>query len=151
MAGKIHYILVTAFAKPEDAVKLKSLLAKTVPEGAEISEKSFEPESEGGVFTDELVGYTAKITGSKAIREFHTKLMSEMDEYDKKKLLEEVASRVDDECNLYLRLSKNEAAQGCMVFESKDCIHVRYKLACYPAKKQTAVELAQSLIKDGLH
>ncbi len=151
MAAKIHYIQVTAFAKPQDAAKLNETLKRILPEESKIEEIHHEPETEGGVFREEIIEYSAKIEGTKNISSLHEKVVSGMDDFDKKRFFENTSSYIDDECNLYLRLSKNEAMQGCMVMESKDCIHMRYKLACYPAKKENAIAAAKSILENGIH
>ncbi|MBU0762719.1 MAG: hypothetical protein KKD39_06805 [Candidatus Altiarchaeota archaeon] len=150
MAPIIHYIEVSSFAKPGDAEKLKKIMADILPEAVEITETLHGPEAEGGVFKEELVEYTAKIGKPADMAVFHEKILSGLDDYDRAKIMEDIGSFVDDECNFYLRLSKNEAAQGCIVLESKDCIHLRYKLACYPAKRGNAVEAAEKIMSDGI-
>lgn len=149
---RIHHITVSAFAKSKDEVaRLRDLLMKILPVDAQIDEVAFEPETEGEVFTRELYEVRCKLEKQPEVNEFTGKIMKGLDEYDLKGLLEKVADHVDEDCNLYLRLSKTEAESGNIVLENKDSIHVKFKLAAYPAKKETAVEVAKTLIEDEIH
>jgi RNA binding exosome subunit len=146
---KVHHITVSAFCDPKAAPGLRETLMKILPADAEIEEKAIEPETEGGVFTKELVELRARLDKQPQMNDFAAKLLAGLDEYDKKKVIEGLESSIDDECNLYIRLSKAEAAAGAYVLEGKDPIHVTFKIAAYPAKKEKAVEAAREFIKDG--
>jgi RNA binding exosome subunit len=55
-------------------------------------------------------------------------------------LKNELALRVDDECNLYLRLDKQKAFEGdCKLSEGEDTIAVKCKLKVFPPKKEIAI------------
>lgn len=127
---------------------MRDLLMKILPADSHIDEVAYEPETEGEVFTKEIYDVKSKIEGQKEIKELTNRILKGLDEYDRNGLLEKVADHVDEDCNLYLRLSKAELEEGNMVLESKDSIHVRFKLAAYPAKKEVAVEVAKTLIED---
>ncbi len=143
---KAHHVTVTAYASPGDVEELRGTLEELLPEDTEVEENTLEPEEEGGVFTQELIELKAVVKKQKRIREFTEKVLGSLDEYDRR-LAEEIESCVDDSCNLYLRLSKQEAADGNVVLESKDPIHVRFKIAAYPAKKENALKVVEELLK----
>jgi RNA-binding protein len=146
---KIHHVTVSAFARSkEESTKVRKLLSGILPPDSDIVEAVLEPETEGGVFTKELYEVKAKLVEQKSIKAFTRALIRGLDGYDRKKLLERVNDSVDDDCNLYLRLSKTEAEKGNFVLENRDSIHVTFKLAAFPAKKETAQETAKTLIED---
>jgi len=137
---------VSAYARPDDALKLRAQLAGILPKDTGVEETILEPEKEGEVFTKELVELKARLTKQLDIKEFSKRLFAGLDGYDRERLAAGLDDRVDDECVFYLRLSKTEAAEGNFVLESKDCIHVAYKMAAYPAKKEVAVALVRGLL-----
>jgi RNA binding exosome subunit len=57
--------------------------------------------------------------------------------------------RVDDDCNLYLRLSKQSAARERLrLATTDDVIRVRAKVAAYPAKPESARETLRTYFDD---
>ncbi|MFH1054993.1 MAG: RNA-binding domain-containing protein [Candidatus Altiarchaeota archaeon] len=148
---KAHHITVSVFAARQDVPKLSETLEAILPKDAAIDERAIEPETEGGVFMMELVELKSQLTRQKEVEEFATTLFKRLDDYDRRKILDNLESFVDDDCKLYIRLSKTEAKAGNIVLEYKDPIHVTVKLAAYPAKKENAVESARKMIEDALH
>ena len=55
---------------------------------------------------------------------------------------------MDDSGNLFLRFDKQRAYQGDLkVVEHGDSIHLKIKIAAYPAKKKVALEIARKLFE----
>lgn len=69
-----------------------------------------------------------------------------------KKQCELIASqenRVDDECNLFIRLDKKSLNEKKFVLtDSGDCYHIKIKLAAYPKKKETGIIIAKELFEN---
>ena len=54
---------------------------------------------------------------------------------------------MDEKGNFFLRFDKQKAHQGELeVVEHGDSIHVKIKMAAYPAKKDTAMKLVRKLL-----
>jgi RNA-binding protein len=147
---KVHHITVSIFCSREAAASQKELLKTVLPPDAAIEENVLEPETEGGVFTKEIVEIKAKLTKQPDIKSFAKKVLEGLDEYDRRKIKENLPDYVDDECCLYLRLSKSEAQGGRIVLEYKDPIHVTFKLAAYPANRENALKSASELLDEML-
>jgi RNA binding exosome subunit len=143
---KIHHISVSTFSAKEDLEGLRQILTKLLPKDVVLAEKIIEPEEDGGVFTQELIELNARISKQKDIRAFTKKIFDSLDEYDMCKLKDNIRDFVDDNCNFYLRLSKDELASGNIVLETKDSIHIIFKVAAYPAKKDNAVKIVGGLM-----
>lgn len=148
---KVHHITVSAFSDRAGAEGLKALLSSILPRGAHVEVALIEPETDGGVFLKEIVDVRSRLTKAADMKEFACKLFGGLDEYDRRKLAERTGDFVDDDCVLYVRLSKAEAAGGRLVMESRDPIHVSFKLAAYPARKENAVLAARELIESAVH
>ena len=144
---KIHYILATAYCPPKEKGELVKTLKTLLAEDARIEEKTIEPEPVGGVFTKELVELTLTVKRQKQIRKLLDKVLNGLDEYDRSKLFDEAERYVDSGCNFYLRLSKEEAGKGHIVLENSDPIHLRFKIASYPASKGKAVKSLREHLK----
>ena len=143
---KIHYVAVSLFSRMDGIEQGKTLLLGLLPKDTLLAEKLLEPEVEGGVFTEPLYELSAKIFGGSGLK-FLEGLLSSLDDYDFNSILEKKSLYFDDDCNFYLRLSKKEVAAGNVVFDSKDSIHVKAKIAAYPAKKENALKVLDELLE----
>lgn len=86
-----------------------------------------------------------KITKKREIKEF-IKTLKQMDENSKRRLLNELNNKMDDKGNLFLRFDKQRAYLGDLkIIEHGDSIHVKIKIAAYPAKKENAIKLAREI------
>lgn len=86
-----------------------------------------------------------KITKKREIKEF-INILKQMDEGSKKRLLNELDNKMDDKGNLFLRFDKQRAYLGDLkIIEHGDSIHVKIKIAAYPAKKENALKLAREI------
>lgn len=139
---EIHNIRLKAFAQEADAKQAKAILDGYV---SNVSERILPPEAEGGVFTHPLVELqgSAEKKGEAGI--IWDKIWSGLSDYDRDRIVSEADKRVDDDCNLYLRLSKEGLSMGEFILQSKDSVHVKVKLAVYPARKDKAVEALKTL------
>jgi len=77
---------------------------------------------------------------------------SRLEEDEIKEIIASLTKRMDEDCNLYLRLDKQEAYQGKLkMTTSDDAIAVRAKVESYPKKLETAMrsvtEFLESLVQ----
>ncbi len=85
------------------------------------------------------------------LREFQRRLMAGLCAGEKEKLVEVAVERVGEDCRLYLRFDKQLAYRGGLVLtEGGDAIHVRLKVAVYPAKREVAIKVLKEFISSGL-
>jgi RNA-binding protein len=77
---------------------------------------------------------------------------SRLEEEEIKEIIASLGKRMDEDCNLYLRLDKQEAYLGNLkMTTSDDAIAVRAKVESYPKKLETAMksvtEFLESLVQ----
>jgi len=144
---KVHNIRVKAYARKEEREELRVILRGFLPEETEIKEEELAPEADGGVFTQPLFQFTAMISGGRSVKAFQEKLLAGLSEKDREALLGGVEQRVDDDCNFYLRLSKKELSLGRFIVQATDSVHIKLKVAAYPAKKETAVAAVKTYLE----
>jgi len=138
---------VKAYARKEEREELRVILRGFLPEETEIKEEELAPEADGGVFTQPLFQFTAMISGGRSVKAFQEKLLAGLSEKDREALLGGVEQRVDDDCNFYLRLSKKELSLGRFIVQATDSVHIKLKVAAYPAKKETAVAAVKTYLE----
>jgi RNA binding exosome subunit len=77
-------------------------------------------------------------------KEFFSKLSADALE----EIIASLDKRMDDDCNLYLRLDKQEAYLGIMkLTSSDDAIAIRAKVESYPKKRETAMKSATEFLE----
>ena len=99
-----------------------------------------------GYYNNPVTILSQKITKKREIKEFIQKLQ-EMETDDKLKISHDFEKKMDDKGNFFLRFDKQEALNGhWKVVEHGDSIHVRIKIAAYPAKKDVAIKIAHEIL-----
>jgi len=134
MIHNISYRVFVYGTENEDKVReaIKTLFPNSSPQ-KDITE---------GYFKNPVLILHHKITKNGEIKDF-IKLLENLDSQAKKRLLNELDSKMDDKGNLFLRFDKQRAYLGDLkIIEHGDAIHVKIKIAAYPAKKENALKLA---------
>lgn len=74
-------------------------------------------------------------------------LFSRLNEVELQEILASLDKRMDDDCNLYLRLDKQEAYLGNLKLTTNDdAIAVRAKVESYPKKRENAMKSATEFL-----
>ncbi len=67
----------------------------------------------------------------------------------KKRILRELEHRMDDRGNLFLRFDKQRAYMGDLkIVEHGDALHLKLKIAAYPARKEEALKVARQIFQE---
>ena len=138
----IHNISYRAFVygtenqeKVETAIK--TLFPSSLPQ-SELTE---------GYYKNSVLILSDKITKKRETRNF-VKILNELPVPDKKRISHQLENKIDDNGNLFLRFDKQRAYLGDLkVVEHGDSIHVKIKIAAYPAKKEIALKLAREMFE----
>jgi RNA binding exosome subunit len=126
----------------EDEKKVLKALQVLLPEGTVVSTAKLKGHYGNHIFT-----YTASIKQRQLVRELWVRITTKLSNGELNMLRSAVPERVDEKCNLHLRFDKQLAYEGELAFtDGGDAIHVRLKVAAYPAKHELATKLVQELI-----
>ncbi len=97
-------------------------------------------------FEDDIIILSQRITKKRANNDFVTFLNENLSSEDKETIKDELSRRMDKKGNLFLRFDKQEACdENLKLTYSGDAIHVKIKIASYPAKKENAMKVAKEL------
>lgn len=139
-------IRLTVFAKPEeDAVKIKEKLASLIPFSLE-QEKIQIKESKATSFNDrEIRIFEIFIEKESHTNLFIDNILSRLSIETKELLIKQLDSRIDNECNLFLRFSKDRfnTEGNLWLTDQGNCFHIKINLACFPKKKENAIAMAK--------
>lgn len=137
MIHNISYRTFVYGTENKEKVKkaIKTLFPNSLPE-CEITE---------GYFKNSVLILHDKIDKNREIKDF-IQILNKIEPSDKKKVLNELEKKMDDKGNLFLRFDKQKAYLGeFKIVEHGDSIHLKIKMAAYPAKKENAMKLAKKL------
>ena len=135
----IHNIKFRVFVyEDEDADELSQAVLNILPE-AEIDAEEAE-----GLMEDRIIILSGVVSKKRYTKAFFNLLL---DSVDLDKLNDDLERKIDEKGNWFLRFDKADAIdEKLTVKDSGDSIHLKIKIAAYPAKKEIAVEKLREAI-----
>ena len=135
----IHNIKFRAFVyKNESVDEISQAILNLLPE-AEI-----EAEEAEGLLEDKILILTGVVSKKRYTKDFFNKLLQST---DLEKLNNDLEQKMDEKGNWFLRFDKNDALdEKLTVLYKGDSIHLKVKIAEFPAKKQIAVDKVREAI-----
>ena len=95
---------------------------------------------------------TAVFQKARHIRYAVDTLFTQLSEAQIKELLEQVDSRLDDECHFFIRFEKEAFLKKEFILtQSGDCIHIMLSVAAYPSRKEIAQPLVENYLNSKLN
>ncbi len=94
-----------------------------------------------------IVNLEARIK-RKETRELWQRILAKLRGGEFEKIARAAPDRIDETCHLHLRFNKQLAYAGELALtEGGDVIHLRLKVAAYPAKREVAVDLVEKFLQ----
>lgn len=138
-AVPFHYVDLRTFCyATEDEKRVEAALRTFLPEETELERDVTE-----GHNGDRIVILSVRLERADDVRYVLSRL-TELGEFDR--LLEELDTRIDDNCAFYIGLDKQAAYNGGVALG--EGLMLRGKVEAYPAKKARAVETATDAFED---
>ncbi len=135
----IHNISYRAFVngtENEEKVRkaVKTLFPNSLPQKEYIE----------GYYKNQVLILEDKIEKKRDIKDFIQTIKNQGS--TKIKILNELDKKMDDKGNLFLRFDKQKAyLDELKITEHGDSIHLKIKIAAYPAKKEQALKIAREM------
>lgn len=141
----IHNIRYRVFVyEDEDEEELIEGLKNILPTA------KIEREVAEGMIEDEILILSGKIDKKKETKEFLKTLLS-IDKDSLEKLADDLEKKIDKNGNLFLRFLKDSACEEKWeICDTGDSIHLKVKIAAYPAKKEVAINLLNEVLNEVL-
>ena len=135
----IHNIKFRAFVyEDEDIDEVSQAILNILPE-AEI-----EAEEAEGMLENKILILTGVVSKKRFTKAFFNTLL---DSVDLDKLNDDLERKMDEKGNWFLRFDKADALdEKWTILDSGDAIHLKVKVAAFPAKKQIAVDKVREAI-----
>lgn len=133
----IHNISYRTFVYgTENEEKVKRAVKTLFPNSSPLKEET------EGYYKNPVLILHDKIEKNREIKDFIQQLKKMPSSY----ILNDLDRKMDDKGNLFLRFDKQKAYKGYLqVVEHGDSIHVKIKIAAYPARKEYAIKLAREI------
>ncbi|KZX12688.1 RNA-binding protein [Methanobrevibacter filiformis] len=135
----IHNIRYRIFVyADEDEEKLINALHNLLPT-AEVNREIAE-----GFDEKPITILSGRIDKNRDIKNFVEKLTN-TPQFDKNSFIDNLSRKMDDNGNLFLRFSKEYAYEDELkIIDSGDSIHLKLKIAAFPAKKKIAIDVIKN-------
>ena len=137
----IHNIKFRAFVyEDEDVDEISQAILNLLPE-AEI-----EAEEAEGMLEDRILILSGVVSKKRYTKAFFNTLLENV---DLDKLNDDLERKMDEKGNWFLRLDKTDALdEKWTILDKGDAIHLKVKVAAFPAKKEIAVDKVREAISD---
>ena len=94
---------------------------------------------------------TGTISKKRETKEVLNTLVESIGEDQLIKLYDDLDRKMDEKGNLFLRLSKEKALdEEWEILDGGDSIHLKIKIAAYPAKKEVAIKKISEIFPDNI-
>lgn len=133
----VHNVTVSVFAyEDESPEEILHALKGLVPERAKVERSVLK-----GFEEQKIVSFTSELAKQGQVSKFIRRFLSRLSEQQKKLLLAQKDSRLDQDNHFFIRLLKPDLLKGKLTLtDSGNCFHVRLKVAAYPGTRDKAME-----------
>ena len=135
----IHNIKFRAFVYEDESIEdISQAILNILPE-AEI-----EAEEAEGMLDDKIIILSGRVSKKRYTKTFFNTLIEWT---DSDKLNEDLERKMDEKGNWFLRFDKEDALDEIWTIkDSGDAIHLKIKIAAFPAKKEIALDKVREAI-----
>jgi len=129
----------------EDEQRVLEALRTLLPEAVEVSQSKLK-----GHHGNPITGFEARVNRRILLRELWERVVAKLRAGELDNIRNILPARIDESCRLYLRFDKQLAYLGELVLAgSGDAIHLKLKMAAFPAKREIAIGLVEKFIGAG--
>ena len=144
-----HLVKLSVFSKEEDseADVLKSFLS-LVPFNLEEEKLQLKTSTAEGFEHKKIRVFELTLTKEKHTTKFLESLISRLNDDQKRLILNQAESRLDEDLNFFMRLDKDKLLEKNEYFitQSGNCFHLKMHIASFPAKRQNAMEVLRGFL-----
>ncbi len=145
----LHTVQISVFCKPNenrDAI-LKAFIL-FLPFDLEKERIVITEEKAEGLENKVILIFKIELVKENHTRRFIEHLLSKLSTEDKKILLSQTDTILDNECNFFIRIDKEKLIEEkkFIITHSGNCFHIKMNVACFPKKKSVALEVVKKII-----
>lgn len=141
-------IKLSVFAREnEDSEIIKSKLISLIPFDLDEEKVLVEQQKALGFNEKEIRIFEIVLQKEKHINLFLSNLISKISEEAKSRILQQLETRLDEECNFFLRFSKDRFVHEGELWltDQGNCFHVKMNIAAFPKKREIALDIVRKV------
>ena len=143
-------VKISVFVKEgEDELKIIDKLLSIIPFDIEKEKIVLSQQTTTGFNEKKIKIFEILLAKDRHIEGFLNNLIKNLDQGTKELILSQAESRLDDECNFFLRFNKENLIRedDFWLTDQGNCFHIKINLAAFPKKKEAALEIVRKLFK----
>ncbi len=114
-----------------------------------LPDAQYEVEIAEGIDEKPIQILTGKVSKKRQTKEFLKNLTENVKKEELFKLKQDLGRKIDERGNLFLRLNKYDAIdEKWTIIDKGDSLHLKIKIAAYPAKKEIAIDKINSHLEE---
>ena len=114
-----------------------------------LPDAQYEVEIAEGIDEKPIQILTGKVSKKRQTKEFLKNLTENVKKEELVKLKQDLERKTDERGNLFLRINKYDAIdEKWTIIDKGDSLHLKIKIAAYPAKKEIAIDKIKSYLEE---
>jgi len=145
-----HFIEIRVFSyEGEDENKIIEKLKSFIPFDLENEKVELNKKTAIGFNDKKIMIFWIRLEKEKHTTKFIENLSSKLSDEQKELLIRQSESRLDNDFNFFIRFDKKKILEEdkLWITDSGNCYHLKINLACFPRKKEKALELIRNIFK----
>lgn len=145
----VHRIVISTFAKPEDAVSdVEAAMRSLVPFNLEEAKVKLEVQKSEGFNHRTIKIFTIILLKESHTNDFLQFLLDNLADEQKRLLISQAESRLDENFDFFIRVDNDHWANERKIWftDTGNCFHIKLSLAVFPKRKATALALVEKLL-----
>lgn len=145
----VHNVEISVFVREEETnlEQIREKLLSLVDLDLEKENIQLSQEEVTGAEDNKIEILKIKLEKERHVNKFIFDLIGKLSEDQKDMVISQIDSRVDEECNFFIRLDKEKLLNGEYgITDSGNCFHIKFLIAAYPAKKEIAKDIVGRMI-----
>lgn len=143
-------VKISVFCKEEEnCEKIKKKLTEIIPLDME-AEKIFIGRQKATGFDEKAIEiFEICLEKNKHADMFIRSIAGKLGEEAKERIIQQAESRLDAECNFFLRFSKEKLLEenDLWLTDQGNCFHIKINIAAFPKKRENALEIIRKVFK----
>ena len=142
----INIVKISVFAK-EDLEKVRLKLLELMPFDIEKEKILLKESTATGFDEKEIKIFEVFLDKDRHINAFLENLVGRMNDEVKEWILMQAESRLDEECNFFLRFSKDKLIDENELWltDQGNCFHIKMNIAAFPKKREKAKKVVEQI------
>ena len=144
----VHAIKLTVFAKEsENSIDIAQTLANIIPFDLADEKIILNKEVAEGANGSKIIIFSINLSKIRHINKFLENLNEELGGKQKKLLIQQVESRLDQDLHFFIRLDKSLllTKKEYHITDSGNCFHIRLAIAAYPKKRNNGIDIIKQI------